>query len=59
MKFGKQKTQVPIELRNGGKYMLVLIANITIPDIIIENFDEVLDFGKVLVGQRKTVYLRF
>jgi len=48
MKFGKTKTQVPIEIKNGAKYMLELLANITIPEITIENMDDIIDFGKVL-----------
>jgi hydrocephalus-inducing protein len=59
MKFGKSKTIVPIEVKNGARYNLELIANITIPEIMIEKFGEILDFGKVICGQRKTVFVRF
>ncbi len=58
MKFGKTKTSVPIEVKNGAKYILELMANITIPEITIENVEDVIDFGKVLCFQRKTMYVR-
>lgn len=54
-----QPINLPIDVKHGPKYMLQLLANITIPDIRIENEVEVFDFGKVLIGQRKTLYLRF
>ena len=50
MKFGKTITKVPIEVKNGAKYMLILSSNITIPDISLENVTETLDFGRVLCG---------
>lgn len=51
MKFGKNKTVVPIEIKKGSKYYIELLANITIPQIVIENVTEGgIDFGKVLVG---------
>lgn len=59
MKFGKTKTTIPIEVRRGSKYYLELVANITIPQIVIENVTDTVDFGKVLIGQRKTFYMRF
>ena len=58
MKFGKTKTLVPIEIKNGARYTLILQANITIPDLIIENVTDVVDFGRVLCGQRKTIFIR-
>lgn len=59
MKFGKSKISVPCEVKNGAQYRLDLITNLTIPDISIEgNPDNAVDFGKVLCGQRKTVFLR-
>ena len=48
-----------IDVRHGPRYMIELVANITIPDIKIENELDVFDFGKVLIGQRKTLFLRF
>jgi len=50
---------LPIDVKHGPRYMLQLLANITIPEITIENEQEVFDFGRVLIGQRKTLYLRF
>jgi hydrocephalus-inducing protein len=58
MKFGKTKTVIPIEVKKGSKYYIELHANITIPKIKIENIEDTIDFGKVLVGQRKTFYIR-
>lgn len=55
MKFGRSKTVVPVEVKNGARYELELIANITIPEIIMEGPLEGPDrvnFGKVLCGQR-------
>lgn len=59
MKFGKSKLSVPVEVKNGAQYKMDLITNLTIPDITIEgNPENAVDFGKVLCGQRKTVFLR-
>lgn len=59
MKFGKTKTLLPLEIKNGAKYQIELLANITIPEIIMENVvDDCVNFRKVLCGQRKTVYVR-
>jgi hypothetical protein len=59
MKFGKSKISVPIEVKNGAQYKLDLITNLTIPDVTVEgNPENAVDFGKVLCGQRKTVFLR-
>ena len=59
MKFGKTYTQLPLEVKNGAKYNIELLANITIPEIFLENVvDDIVDFQKVLCGQRKTIFLR-
>ena len=59
MKFGKSKLAVPVEVKNGAQYKMDLITNLTIPDITIEgNPENAVDFGKVLCGQRKTIFLR-
>ena len=59
-KFGQQMTVVPIEIKNGPKYNLELRANITIPEITIENLNtDLIDFQNVIIGQRKTVFIRF
>lgn len=59
-KFGKFKATVPLEVKNGAKYKLELTSNLTIPEIVVEGMNEgILDFGKVLCGQRKTITLRF
>jgi len=60
MKFGVSKTVLPIEVKGGPKYLIELKANITIPEITLEsNFSDVIDFEKVLIGQRKTIFVRF
>lgn len=49
-----------LEVKNGAKYKVDLISNLTIPEIVVEGVVEgVLDFGKVLCGQRKIITLRF
>lgn len=51
IKYGKNKCIVPIEIKNGAKYNLELLSNITIPEITLENaVDDWVDFGKVLCG---------
>lgn len=53
-------TMVPIEIKNGPRYNLELRANITIPEINIENINsDIVDFENVIIGQRKTVFIRF
>lgn len=59
MKFGKTKAIAPLEVKHGARYNLELIANITIPEIAMENVEDWVDFGKVLCGQRKTFFVRF
>ncbi len=49
-----------LEVKYGSKYKVDLISNLTIPEIVVEGVNEgVLDFSKVLCGQRKTITLRF
>jgi len=57
LKFGKNKMIVPIEIRGGPKVNLEVIANITIPEIVFGS--ENLDFQKVIIGQKKTIFVRF
>lgn len=59
-KYGKLKSSVVLEVKNGAKYKLDLISNLTIPEIVVDGVTEgVLDFGKTLCGQRKIITLRF
>lgn len=58
MAFGHTKTIVPLEVKRGSKYYLELQANITIPQIKFENIADTIDFGRVLIGQRKTFFIR-
>ena len=57
LKFGKNKMIVPIEVKNGPKLNLEVVANITIPELYFET--ENIDFQKVIVGQKKTIFMRF
>lgn len=51
MKYGKNKCIVPVEIKNGARYNLEMLSNITIPEITLENVqDDCVDFGKVLCG---------
>lgn len=59
-KFGKLRSAVVLEVKNGAKYKVQLVSNLTIPQIVVEGVvDGVLDFNKVLCGQRKAITLRF
>ena len=59
-KFGRFKSVVVLDVKNGAKYKLELVSNLTIPDIVVDGLtDGLVDFGKVLCGQRKTITLRF
>lgn len=49
--------QIPVEISNGPKYLLVIKANVTVPEII-SSLSEI-DFAQVIVGQRKTITIRF
>jgi hypothetical protein len=50
-KFGQSVTVVPIEVKNGPRYNLELKANITIPEITIENLQsDTIDFNSVIIG---------
>ena len=56
----KIKNSILLEVKNGAKYKLELMSNLTVPEIIIDgNPDAIVDFQKVLCGQRKTITLRF
>ena len=57
MELSTNKMLIPIEVKNGPKLNLEVIANITVPNIKCDN--ENVDFGKVFVGQKKTIFLRF
>ena len=54
---GKAKYFLPMEIANGPKYMLEIVCNVTVPDIKVSSSD--IDFGCVICGQRKTVFIRF
>jgi hydrocephalus-inducing protein len=59
-KFGKLASSVVLEVKNGAKYKIDLLSNLTVPEIQIDSNPEgIVDFGKVLCGQRKIVTLRF
>jgi len=59
---------IPIDVKYGPSYNINFTANLTIPELhtyipqpdgeVVENFDQ-LDFGRVIVGTRKTITVRF
>jgi hypothetical protein len=54
------KNSIILEVKNGAKYKLDILSNLTVPEIIIDgNPEAIVDFQKVLCGQRKTITLRF
>ena len=55
-KFGKQRYQIPIDIKNGPKYTIEFIANVTIPELTLDR--ETLDFVRVCINTRKTVKIR-
>jgi hydrocephalus-inducing protein len=45
MKFGRTKTVVPLEIKNGARYNIELISNITFPELRMENVEgDLIDF---------------
>lgn len=55
-KFGKQRYSIPIDIKNGPKYTIDFVANITIPELKI--YPDNLDFERVCINTRKTVKIR-
>lgn len=55
-KFGKQRYSIPIDIKNGPKYTIDFVANITIPELSIS--PDNLDFERVCINTRKTVKIR-
>ncbi len=49
--------RVPIDVKQGPSYAIDFVANLTIPELTMSH--ETLDFGRVCVGTRKTVKVRF
>ena len=54
---GKTKMSLPIDVKNGPRYNLDVLVNVTIPEITIDT--DVIDFEKVIIGQKKTIFVRF
>ena len=55
-KFGKQKNSIPVDIKNGPKYTIDFVANVTIPELTL--YPETLDFDRVCINTRKTVKIR-
>ena len=51
-KFGKQRYSIPIDIKNGPKYTIDFVANVTIPELTL--YPETLDFDRVCINTRKT-----
>jgi len=54
---GRSKYILPIEMQNGPKYIIEIMANVTVPDVKVSSND--IDFGPVICGLKKTIYVRF
>lgn len=55
-KFGKQRYLIPIDIKNGPKYTIEFIANLTIPELALCPGD--IDFERVCINTRKTIKIR-
>lgn len=55
-KAGLTHYHLPVNVLNGGKYIIELVANINIPDLRLS--DSIVDFKDVLVGTSKTISIR-
>jgi len=55
-RFGKQKNSIPIDIKNGPKYTIDFVANVTIPELTL--YPDTLDFDRVCINTRKTVKIR-
>jgi len=52
----RKQLKIPVETKNGPIYNIVFRANVVTPALYLAN--DILDFGEVICGQRKTAYLR-
>ena len=55
-RYGKLKHSIPIDIKNGPKYTVDFVANVTIPELTL--YPEMLDFDRVCINTRKTVKIR-
>lgn len=53
---GKQTFHVAINVENGGKYILEIVAFVTVPELSISS--ERVDFGVVQIGMSKKIFIR-
>jgi hydrocephalus-inducing protein len=53
---GRAVFQVPIIVENGGRYILEVVAQVTVPELQLSASE--IDFGKVLLGYSKKMYIR-
>ena len=54
--FGPVEVALPLSMKNGPKVVLVLRANVTVPDVVLSHHH--LAFGDVLVGRSNTTYVQ-
>ncbi len=54
---GRVRHIVPIDVKYGPSYVIEFVANLTIPELSMPQ--EPIDFGKVCVGTRRTIKIRF
>lgn len=53
---GRTVFQVPVIVENGGRYILEIVAQVTVPELQLSTNE--IDFGKVLLGYSKKMYVR-
>ena len=55
-KSGRQRYSIPIDIKNGPKYTIDFIANVTIPELTL--YPDTVDFERVCINTRKTIKIR-
>lgn len=54
---GPSVTTIPIRVNKGPRYKLIIMANVTTPEIKLTT--DVISFGRVICGQRMKTFIRF
>ena len=55
-KSGKTFFLIPINVADGCKYFLEILANVNVPELVLSKTS--MDFGNVIIGQSKKMFLR-
>ncbi|GMH58813.1 hypothetical protein TrST_g5240 [Triparma strigata] len=53
---GEREVVVPLEVKNGPSMVIILRANVTVPELTVSQ--DSVDFGAVWIGQSKRVYIQ-